>query len=173
MRPEPPRVDVNDETFHVDDSFEDEDDPFLDPPLLLCPLLSSSSLGFLLNFSLPLSCIKNVRYRNIDVSKYIEIQPVEWFEDIDASPSSSSFSFLLRGSSSSFERRAEEGRVSLLFIFSSLWPGQDHHHPFQSNVQINLWKFTGSLSLQGHVVVRVTPECALITELLAKEKLKL
>ena len=35
--------------------------------------------------------------------------------------------------------------------------------------QINLWKFTGSLSLQGHVVVRVTPECAFITELLAKK----
>ena len=36
-------------------------------------------------------------------------------------------------------------------------------------VQINLWKLTGSLSLQGHVVVRVTPECALITELSAKK----
>ena len=107
-------------------------------------------------------------------------EPVEWFEDMEAKPSSISCSFfpclsrLLFGSSSSFASNAEEGRVSLRFIFSSFWPewgcGQDHHRkpwslnwPGRSSMSdpITWVLFNNSqtcpLSLEGHVVVGVAP----------------
>ena len=90
------------------------------------PLSSFSFLGDILKtfvhrfawFDIP------PNYLNVFLTQTTK-EPVEWFEDMEAKPSSISCSFfsclslLLFGSSSSFASKAEEGRVSLRFIFSS------------------------------------------------------
>ena len=116
------------------------------PELFFPPLPSPFPLFFSARSPLPLSSFSFLgdilktfvhRFAWFDIPpNYLNVfltqttkEPVEWFEDMEAKPSSISCSFfsclslLLFGSSSSFASNAEEGRVSLRFIFSSFWPG--------------------------------------------------